>query len=101
MIARARVHCFDDEQGRPCFGKTRLGCTVAIEIVENRGELERPRLIPAWILPRGRLRRPHLRQHPVMYEPLQSITAAQPIDRQLAVAAVDLERKQVLPLAAA
>ena len=48
-----------------------------------------------------RLGRSHLRQHPVVRQPLHAVASAQAVDLELAVAAEDLEREQVLPLRAA
>src|SRR4029079_6916919 len=71
------------------------------DVVEELGELERPRLVAAGKLPRRRLGRAHFRQHLVERDALDAVTAAQAVDLYLRGLAVDLEREQVLPFRAA
>src|SRR5262249_39257928 len=65
-------------------------------ILKKLFHLELPRFIPAWELMNHRLRRPHLRQHLVIGQSLDSIAPAQPLPMQLRVAPIDFETEQVL-----
>ncbi len=60
-----------------------------------------PGIVRHRIFPCRRFRRPHLRKHLVIGQPLGAVTAAKPVDIELAVAAIDFERECIFPFGAA
>ena len=70
-------------------------------ILEKFRHLDFPRLVAARKFVNRRLWRPHLRQHFVIGQPLDAVTAAEAFPVQLGVAPVNLQAEKVLPFAAA
>src|SRR5262245_24859704 len=100
-MARATVNLVDNDEGRAGGSEAGSGRPVQAVVFQKLGELDLPRLIATRVYPDRRLRRPHLGKHAVPGQTLEAIAATEPVDRELALPSVDLERKQVLPFGAA
>src|ERR1700730_19123913 len=101
MIPRTAIDAVDHGQRGLRSGEPRGGRTIQADVVQELGELQLPRAIAPRVLPDCRLGRTHLREHSMERHTLETVAATKAVDRELAVAAVDLEREQVLPFRAA
>src|SRR5262249_24147090 len=71
---------------------------VLIDCSAEFTKFDNPRVVGEWVFPGCRFRRTHLWQHFVEGEPFDSIASAKTVNYHLAVAAIDFERKKILPL---
>src|SRR4030081_2120756 len=94
------VNARDDGERRSCVLKAGSQAFALLDAFKKRGQLQFPRYIFARIFPDGGFGRPHLRKHLVVREPLHTVAAAEAVHLNLAVAAIDLKGKQILPFTA-
>src|SRR5262245_36033671 len=83
LIPAFSVNVFYDLKRFYSFLRTWNRCSANSDIFKKLLELQGPGGIAARELIDDRLRRPHLRKHLVIIEPLHPVTAAQPFDQQL------------------
>src|SRR5262249_13894687 len=74
------------------------GMPPIFDRVSKIAKLCAPRSVREWIFPACRLRRSHLREHPIIRQALYSIASAEPVHDQLSIARHELEREEILPL---
>src|SRR5688500_18644285 len=100
-VPAALIDLLDGGERRLRIGQRSGRSLTGTDALQQVQVLRPPGRIGTGILVNGRVGRTHLRQHPVEREPLDTVAAAEAVDVELAVAAEDLEREQVLPLGAA
>src|SRR6185437_16884827 len=101
IIATSLVDSLNHCERRTRGGQSCRRFAVEADILDELSQLERPRSIATWILANRRVGRAHLRQHPVMGKALEHIAPTEPVDRDLAITTIDLEREEILPFGAA
>src|SRR5687768_244598 len=99
--ARPGVQLPDHPQRRQRVVHVAARLLALFDARQRVGPLGVPGAVFAGVLEDRRLRRPHLREHLVVVEPLDAVAAAEAVHVELGVAAVDLEAERVLPLGAA
>src|SRR5262249_11913120 len=97
-MTRLLVDSSHDLEGGERIAQPRPGWAALANRPHDRCHFDGPRVVGHRILPHGRLRRPHCRQHAVPRQLLGAVAATETLDLELAVLAVDLHRERVLPL---
>ena len=99
--AAFRVNGFDDLEGADAFAKAGGRLAGEADVFQEGAGFEAPRIVAADVFENRGFGRTHLGQHLVVGEALGAVAAAEAVDGELRIAAVDFEGEEVFPLGTA